>query len=80
MRVLRQAMMLASLGIFAGAAGAWATGHLLGSLLYGVSASDPFTFGVMVALLSMVAMAAAYFPARRASLVDPMTALRRSSQ
>jgi predicted permease len=78
LRVLRQAMMLASFGILAGAAGAWATGHLLGSLLYGVSSSDPLTFGAMVALLAMVAMAAAYFPARRASLVDPMTALRRS--
>jgi predicted permease len=78
MRVLRQAMMLASAGIFAGAVGAWATARLLGSLLYGVSANDPLTFGIMVAMLGMVAMAAAYFPARRASLVDPMTALRSS--
>jgi predicted permease len=75
-RVLRQAMTLALAGIFAGAVGAWVTSRLLGSLLYGVSASDPLTFGAMVALLTMVAMAAAYFPARRASMVDPMTALR----
>ncbi len=75
-RVLRQAMTLALAGILAGAVGAWVTSRLLGSLLYGVSANDPLTFGAMVALLTMVAMAAAYFPARRASMVDPMTALR----
>ena len=75
-RVLRQAMTLALAGILAGAVGAWITSRLLGSLLYGVSANDPLTFGAMVALLTMVAMAAAYFPARRASMVDPMTALR----
>jgi predicted permease len=80
LRVLRQAMALALAGIVAGAAGAWVTGRLIGTLLYGVSASDPMTFGAMVALLTIVAMAAAYFPARRASMVDPMTALRRSSQ
>jgi ABC-type antimicrobial peptide transport system permease subunit len=76
LRVLRQALTLAAIGIFVGAVGAWITGRLLGSLLYGVSAGDPLTFGVMVGLLAMVAMAAAYFPARRASMVDPMTALR----
>jgi predicted permease len=76
LRVLRQAIVLALTGVVAGAAGAWVTGRLLGSLLYEISANDPLTFGVMVALLTMVAMAAAYFPARRASMVDPMTALR----
>ncbi len=80
LRVLRQAMTLALAGIVAGAVGAWASARLLGSLLYGISASDPMTFGAMVALLTMVAMAAAYFPARRASMVDPMEALRRSSR
>ncbi len=76
LRVLRQAMTLAMAGIVAGAIGAWVTGRLLGTLLYGVSSSDPLTFGAMVGLLTVVAMAAAYFPARRASMVDPMTALR----
>ena len=51
LRVLRQAMALAVAGIVVGAVGAWVTGKLLGSLLYGVSANDPLTFGVMVALL-----------------------------
>jgi ABC-type antimicrobial peptide transport system permease subunit len=77
LRVLRQAMMLALAGIAAGAVGAWITARLLGSLLYGVSSSDPLTFAVMVTLLAMVAMAAGYFPARRASMVDPMEALRK---
>jgi len=77
-RVLRQAMMLALTGVVVGAVGAWVTGRLLGSLLYGVSAGDPLTFAVMVGLLTMVAMGAAYFPARRASMVDPMVALRTS--
>lgn len=76
MRVLRQALTLAVIGILVGALGAWATAQLLGTLLYGVTAGDPLTFAVMVALLGCVAMAAAYFPARRASMVDPMTALR----
>jgi ABC-type antimicrobial peptide transport system permease subunit len=76
LRVLRQAITLMAMGILAGAVGAWAAGRLLGSLLYGVSASDPLTFAAMVGLLTAVAMAAAYFPARRASMVDPMTALR----
>lgn len=79
-RVLRQAMTLALAGVVVGAIGAWVAGRLLGSLLYGVSAGDPLTFAVMVVMLTIVAMAAAYFPARRASMVDPMTALRRSSQ
>jgi predicted permease len=78
LRVLRQAMTLAFIGIVAGAVGAWITARLLGTLLYGVSASDPVTFAAMVLVLTMVAMAAAYFPARRASMVDPMVALRRS--
>jgi ABC-type antimicrobial peptide transport system permease subunit len=78
MRVLRQAMALASAGIFVGAVGAWVTSRLLGTLLYGVSANDPLTFGAMVGLLTLVAMAAGYFPARRASMVEPMTALRSS--
>ncbi len=77
-RVLRQAMLLALTGIVAGALGAWVTARLLTSLLYGVSATDPLTFGGVVALLTLVAAAAAYFPARRASMVDPMKALRGS--
>ena len=75
-RVLRQAMTLALAGIAVGGVGALAMAQLIGSLLYGVTATDPQTFLVMVVLLTLVAMAAAYFPARRASMVDPITALR----
>ena len=45
-------------------------------LLYGVSAADPLTFGLAIAFLAAVAMAAAYVPARQASTVDPMATLR----
>jgi predicted permease len=74
--VLRHAMALSMTGIALGAAGSWAVARAMGSLLYGVASNDPATFGMMAATLTVVAMAAAYFPARRASLVDPMTALR----
>ncbi len=75
--VMRQAMVLALAGVFIGAAGAWVAGRLLGSLLYGVSAGDPLTFAGMGLLLALVAVAAGYFPARRAARVDPMVALRK---
>jgi putative ABC transport system permease protein len=74
--VIRQAMSLVSIGIVLGGAGAWALARLLGSLLYGVTPSDPVTFLMMTGALTIAAMAAGYLPARRASTVDPMSALR----
>src|SRR5258706_2082284 len=76
LRVIRQTMSMVSIGIAVGGAGAWALARLLGSLLYGIAPSDPITFLLMMAVLTTAALAAGYLPARRASTVDPMSALR----
>ncbi len=67
---------LAAIGIAAGVAGALALTRLMTSLLYEVSAADPFTFAAVATLLMVVALTACYIPARRASKVDPAMALR----
>jgi len=74
--VIRQALVLTSLGIAAGLAGAFALTRVMSSLLYGVSATDGFTFVMTPLLLGGVALFASYIPARRAARVDPMIALR----
>jgi predicted permease len=77
--VLRQGMALALAGVALGLAGAYAlTSYLesMTSLLYGVGPSDPLTYGATAALLVAVALAACLVPARRATRVDPMEALR----
>jgi predicted permease len=74
--VLRRGMLLAALGIGAGLAGALPLARVLGSLLFGVSASDPVTYAAISLLLALAALLACYIPARRATKVDPMVALR----
>jgi predicted permease len=74
--VLRQVGLLTLVGGVAGIAGALALGKAAGSLLFGLSGNDPVVFTVSAVLLALVALAAGYVPALRASRVDPMRALR----
>jgi len=74
--VLGQGLRLLVIGVFCGLATAIGVTRLASHLLYGVSATDPTTFAVVPILLVGVALIAVYLPARRATRVDPMVALR----
>jgi putative ABC transport system permease protein len=74
--ILRQGFRLTLIGLAAGLLAAVAVTRLLTALLYGVSATDPLTFGGVAFLLLCVALLACYLPARKAARVDPMVALR----
>jgi ABC-type antimicrobial peptide transport system permease subunit len=74
--VVGQAIVIALLGVAGGLTGAFALTRYLHSLLFHVSTVDPLTFIALPLLLCMVAVAASYIPAWRASNVDPISALR----
>ena len=74
--VLGEAMTLAALGIVIGVPAALAASRLVATMLYGLRPTDPLTIALATALLAAVALLAGYLPARRASRVDPMVALR----
>jgi ABC-type antimicrobial peptide transport system permease subunit len=75
-RVVRQGFVLAAIGLAIGAAGSLAVTRLLASMLFEVKPADPATLIGVSLLLMLVALAACYIPARRASRVDALVALR----
>jgi len=74
--VIRRGMAIAAIGLALGVAGAMMLSRLLGSLLHGISPADPLTLAAVVGVFALVALAACWAPARRASKLDPLEALR----
>ena len=75
-RILTQTLWLAAIGMAIGTIASWVLARGAGGLLFGVTERDPGTFAGMVVVLTIVAAIAGYLPARRASRIDPMVALR----
>jgi ABC-type antimicrobial peptide transport system permease subunit len=75
-RIVVQTLQLAAIGITVGIVASWALARSLSGLLFGVTATDPVTFIGMLLVLAAVAALAGYVPARRASRIDPLVALR----
>jgi putative ABC transport system permease protein len=75
-QVVSQGLKVVVVGVVIGLAGAYASTKLLGTLLFGVKPVDPIIFTAMSAIMIGTGILASYLPARRASTVDPMEALR----
>ena len=76
MMVVRQSAITLSIGLVAGLVSAFVLARLIVTFLYGVSASEPLAFLLTALVLASVGLLASYIPARRASRVDPLVALR----
>lgn len=74
--MVRQGIALAGIGVGVGALVSLAAARVLESMMYETKSNDPLTYVVVVALLGVVAVAASYLPARRATRIDPLEALR----
>jgi predicted permease len=74
--IVGRGLALTGIGLALGLIAAWAATRAMKNLLYGVAATDPYTFASVAALLGIIAMIACWAPARRASRVDPITVLR----
>ena len=74
--IVRATVKLALVGMVIGTAAAWGLTRWMGSVLFGVSATDPWTFAGVLLMLGIVAMVSGYLPARRVSRIDPLVALR----
>jgi putative ABC transport system permease protein len=74
--VFRMGLRLIVIGVIAGVLVTFAATHVIASQLFGISSVDPVTFGGVIAVIGVTGLAACYFPARRATRVDPMVALR----
>jgi putative ABC transport system permease protein len=77
-RIIRETLGLAATGMLFGTAGSWIAARTLGGMLFGVTSTDPITFAAMLVVITLVATLSGYLPARRASRIDPLVALRSS--
>ena len=74
--IIKKGLLLSLIGLLIGLGGSFAATWAMSSLLFGVSTTDPGTFAIVAVILTVVALIACYIPARKATMVDPIIALR----